>query len=323
MIPEDQPQTPPDLRHINKTNLTTDLIKSLDRFFRPGPHEIQGMIQSICDRKKWTRSYLAAVILVNYSDLRDWEIGKTKPPGVALRMIWHLYMMDTAPALAFSILHVATWGKIDQLPAPIIHHIKGDERKRVVEELRNCAERLTLGQIAERYRTNRNVAGDLCDEAKYKPMREKQDKRTAKVRLRILEPESPWMRLDWRKKPRDLVEDIRASEPTIKLNLSRLRHLPKRVLLRHLKACGVDLTKWEPILKYSKKINRKKSQIVFDQIVSGPVASSGNERPVTENQSSNCDATEGGHNQSEAPQGEEGDTALQLHPDRGQQEVSG
>lgn len=273
MTDSNQPQTeiPPDLRQITRSNLTTDLVRSLDKFFRPSAFALQGMIQSICARKGWPRSFLAAVLCINDSDLREWEYGKRTPPGCAVRLIWLLYTMDIAPEHAFSPLHFCTWGEIEKLPAQIAHGPSVEEKSRIVNELRACKEskyrltpwRRTLSQLTRKYGIKKETLRRWCIEAGYLPAKKTYYKKKTK-KLRIIQPGSAWLKADWRLKPNEIAEQVMASEFSVRNNRATLRKLPKAPLLRHLKACNVDLEKWEPILKYAKKISRKKTDNKFD-----------------------------------------------------------
>lgn len=233
------------------------MLRSLNAALRPTRAEIAGMIQAICARKKWTRNYLAAILGIPDLRIRSTELELRDTPVVLARLIWVLYMMDTAPKKAFDPLQIATWGKVGADLVKKSVPLKGEARQALVQKLKDCVaskyklwpKRVSKIELSRKLGIAYMLAKKLCLESGYHACDGRaKDKRKKQIRLpELLRTNSIWIHVDWRKPIRDIAQQTGASERVVKKNKARMRQLSKITLKRHLLQCGIDPERFKPI----------------------------------------------------------------------------
>jgi hypothetical protein len=242
-------------------NLSTDTIRSLDKVNRPSQEELFGMIDAICRVKNWSRTFLCALLSFDAYELRRIELGQKEASGLLCRAVWFLYTMDRAPEQAFSLIHMATWGKVEARLPNAQRPLEGEARQQAIQQLRDevarkySPKRMTPAQIAERFNMSRSSAMRLAREAGYVFA----DARKATYRKKqvplALRPESIWMHTDWRMKPDRIVETSGASIHQVLAMRTKFRKIGRntpRILRRQIRACGANMDFFEPFLRWSK-----------------------------------------------------------------------
>lgn len=272
-----QPQSDPkpeQLQNLRQNALTIELIQSLNRVWQPRGEEVAHLILSICRRKRWTRRYLAAIMCVDDLQIRYWERGQKKPPGMAVRLLWLLDTMDVAPEKALSVLHLATWGKIGAQRTRVQHRaLEGEEKQKVMDELKACVasgyklppKRMTRRQLSERYGIPEWKAKAIAKEAKYAVANANLPTYRQKRIPNILRPESIWMNLDWDQTLAALAVKANCTQRGVTKALQRLRKFHKRTLLRHIRACGQPLKNFDRVINPPDRKRRNKKHIFIDE----------------------------------------------------------
>lgn len=257
---EPQPQAQNSIEQFGVIRLgmiDAKMLRSLNAALRPTRAEIAGMIQAICARKKWTRNYLAAILGIPDLRIRSAELELRDTPVVLARLIWMLYMMDTAPKKAFDPLQIATWGKVGADLVKKSVPLKGEARQALVQKLKDCVaskyklwpKRVSKIELSRKLGIAYMLAKKLCLESGYHACDGRaKDKRKKQIRLpELLRTNSIWIHLDWRKPIKDIAQQTGASERVVKKNKARMRQLSKITLKRHLLQCGIDPERFKPI----------------------------------------------------------------------------
>ena len=242
-----QPQI--DQSQIKVKTLTPELLKSLDVAYRPTLDEFNGMVQAILRTKTWTRPFLSVLVGIGGHELTLMERGLKQPTIALMRTVWFLYMMDVAPEKAFSVVHIASWGKIEaHLPRPQ-HKLQGEERAAAIKLLSECAAskytippyRTTLKQMGERFTMSRMAVTRLAKDAGYHVANGRSAARRKKMIPAYLRPESIWMHTDWRLSNTEVAEKNGTTMQNVSRVRSLLRRVGKKVLRRHIRACGSNI----------------------------------------------------------------------------------
>lgn len=242
-------------------DLNVDTILALHKVKRPTRDEVIGMINSICNRKLWSRAKFCALLCTSADDLARFERGAVEELNWSLvRCIWLFYMLDTAPECAMSLIHIATWGKIEcSLPTQRKPWLKGDEREKAIawlKEQKPCA--LTIADIQAKFTVQYGTARKLCMDSGYRFANRHKKTHRPKRLPAILKPNSHWLRTDWRESDKKIAEHLGMNEKHVKWTRLKFRRLPIATLKRHLLACGItDMEeKFEPIFRKRVKVMR-------------------------------------------------------------------
>ncbi len=249
----DQPVASSDLR---VAKLTTELIWALRRRMRPTREEVATWLQTIRQRKNWSKSFLAAVLCIDDMELRDYEIGRIECPDPIKFLIWLYMMMDSAPAVAFDIQHQVTWGKVAPTVANTYVKLTPERRAEIVNELKAIVAanykkypyKITIFDMTQRYNISRDMAKVLAREAGYKPKGGKPALYKRKRPLHSLKPDSIWMNIDWRMRDKEIAEKHQLNCHTVVYARNRFRKIPKLTLCRHIGNCGKDRKHFWPFI---------------------------------------------------------------------------
>lgn len=266
MNDQDQPQSPlPE--NLRAGHLNAETIRSLDKAMRPSPERFAEMIRSIVYKKQWSRPFLAAIMSIPERELRFYEFGQKTIPGPTARLLWHLYTMDTAPEIAFSPLHMATWGNITPRPVQVKRHLTPEAKAAIVATLRACVEskyklppkKLTRKQMAEYVSASTQTADRLAKLAGYRFGSGFCRKYRQKSKKPFLKPESIWMNIDWRLSYTELAKKTNCTPRSVYHTKLKFRKLKPGTLARHIQNCGLNPDWFRPFLSQwaMKKIKKK------------------------------------------------------------------
>ena len=252
-----------------------------DKTLRPTSDEIAGMIQAICRKKNWTRSFFAALVRIDAVKLRDYELGLAEAPLHVAFLIWLFYTLDTAPEVALSLIHIATWGKLEaQLPRYQPKKTP-EELEAIRNELRTCVQnkygtapcRCSAKQLSQRYGISNIQAKRIAWSVGYKVLDGRKRYMWKKKRVSaLIRPDSIWLRVDWRKKPREIAESVGVAESRVITNMWKFRMMKRATLQRHMTDCGLDpkCKGFQPIFNPPEnvrmRISRAKARIAKNNI---------------------------------------------------------
>lgn len=229
---------------------------------RPTAEEISGMIVTLCRRKRWTRTFLSALLRIPSVDLDRYESCAKRPPDCVTLLIWLFFTLDCEPEKARDIFHIATWGQSERRLPPRPPHKTTEEIKAIVEELRACAAggyktklfdhptvnkrpgRIPIRMMADHYRVRYERMTVLARQAGYKCPRNV-------IRHSVptsIRKSSKWMAVDWRKPEQEIADYLGVPLKVVVRNRRRLRGMPKMTLRKHLLSIGVDTNRFAPIL---------------------------------------------------------------------------
>lgn len=243
---------------VRMRRLTVAQIELFNETLWPTSDEIRGMIEAICRRKTWTRSFLAALLRIGPTDLRAYELGLKQAPGSVVVLIWLFHTMDSAPEKAFSVLHMATFGKLE---AKLPHYTFLKAHKpnaEIVEDLKACVAskyklppgRQTVRLLAEKLNITRAHCLHLCKRAGYKLIDGRKTKYRKRIVPALLRPDSVWITVDWNRPVKEIAEKLGVAVSTVERVRQTFWRMPRNSLSRHLSACGIDPHghAFEPIL---------------------------------------------------------------------------
>lgn len=248
--------------------LDTDLLKRLNAALRPTPQEVAGMIQHLMLTKKWSAGFLGAMLHLTTKEFHACQFGLKRSPDQRARLIWLLYMMDTAPAKAFSLIHYAAWGRVKATLPHYVKPITEERHKEIYAEIVACVKsgyklhpkHKTKKEIAKLYGVSYDVAYALCRRAKYSGRDARKRTYRRKTIPFHLRPESIWMYTDWRNSSAEIARQAGIDVSSVNHIKDRFRRLHKPLLRKQILACGSKLEFFEPILnpprEYLKRMKR-------------------------------------------------------------------
>ena len=199
-----------------------------DALYEPKMGEVAAMVNHLSDR--FTPAQFRILTGIHEGQWPMIASGKRECDKLVKRVIWFLYMLDTAPdKLLRDPESIFMWGKnLQEIPklndltvrekeAAMVEYIKLIRRKR---------RDYSVDEIAQTCKVSAGLVKKVCDRLKFK---------TASHNLSdVYVPGSRWYRLDWRKSAVDLSKQFNIKLTTVRSARTRLAQLPAPILARNI-----------------------------------------------------------------------------------------
>lgn len=199
-----------------------------DLLFEPKMSEVAGMVSHLSDR--FTPEQFR---LLTGTTMSTWPLiasGKRDCDKLVKRVIWFLYMLDTAPdKILRDPESIFMWGKnIQEIPKLSDLTVKEKEAVMVeyIKMIRRKRRDYSVDEIAYACKVTPGLAKKVCDRLKYKTF----DHNLSDVYT----PGSRWYRMDWRKTAVQLSGITGIKLTTIRAARTRLAKMPAPIAARNI-----------------------------------------------------------------------------------------
>lgn len=221
----------------------TQTLLLYEKAFRPKQTEVAAMISCILERKRWTVSKLSAICGISGESLRSAIANgrPLKPPEV--RVVWFIFMLDTAPKLLLDPLHIATWGKLEYA-VPQSRPNSEQQRAQVLEYAmihQHDRMRMNVVELARHYGMKPAVVREIV--AGYGYMDPRRLRASSIYRKqRIFDPLHVWMNVRWSYTDRDIAKAIKRPEILVARIRAHMLMCGWEHLRTHWTQCGKDVS---------------------------------------------------------------------------------
>lgn len=198
---------------------------------------------------------LTAMLSMSRTDFHDYENELIDCPGPTAKLIWLFYILDVAPELAMDPVHIATWGKVKHKIQKSRMRMTKEEVAAAIAWIQNwpnepdCdGRKLTSGRIVKKLNCTSGTASRLARLAGYRLANGKKKLYRAKRKPYWISPTGIWMNQNWNYTDKEIAARSKTYWHTVYNVRRKFLVMPKTRLINHIKACGMDISRWKSIL---------------------------------------------------------------------------